>query len=113
MDFVIIFDVIITGLGMYLIFASFQMRRTGQISTVIINKEEIARCRDKKGFTQSIFGQTLAIGLFSLIYGGLGIVNDTLYALGGIFDFGGVVVFLVLWFWYTRELKKKKELFFY
>lgn len=113
MNFILIFDVIIAGLGVYLIYSAWQMKRTGEISTVIINSIEIARCKDRKSFIDSIYNQTVIFGMISLVFGLLGCINDTVYPLGKLFDIGGVVVFIVAWLWFTREVRKKKEKFFY
>lgn len=113
MNFILIFDVIIAGLGVYLIYSAWQMKRTGEISTVIINSIEIARCKDKKSFIDNIYKQTVIFGMISLIFGLLGCINDAVYPLGKIFDIGGVVVFLMSWLLFTREVRKKKEIFFY
>ncbi len=113
MNYILIFDVIIAALGIYLVFSAWKMKITGEISTLIINSLEISRCKDKESFIASIYSQTIIFGMVSLIFGLLGCINDTVYALGSVFDIGGVVVFIVAWLWFTREVRKKKEQFFY
>ena len=46
MNLVLIFDVIIAGLGIYLIYSAFQMKKTGEISNVIINELEVTKCKE-------------------------------------------------------------------
>ena len=113
MEYRVIFDVIIVALGVYLIYAGFQMKRTGEISTVIINRMEIGNCRDKKGFIDKIYKQTLIFGVVALAFGILGGVNDMLYSLGRVYDIGSVLIFLVVWFWFTKAIRNGRKEFFY
>lgn len=64
MNLVLIFDVIIAGLGIYLIYSAFQMKKTGEISNVIINELEVTKCKDRKSFIQSIYNQTVILEPF-------------------------------------------------
>ena len=52
MDFMLIFDLVIAGLGLYLIYSSLKMRQTGELSTIVVNQADMARCRDKGGFIE-------------------------------------------------------------
>ncbi len=113
MDYIVIFDVIIVILGVYLIYAALQMKRTGEISTVIINRMEIGNCRDKRGFIDRIYKQTLIFGGVALAFGILGGVNDMVFSLGRVYDIGSVIVFLIVWFWFTKAIRKGRTEFFY
>ena len=113
MNLVLIFDVIIAGLGIYMIYSAFQMKKTGEISNVIINELEVTKCKDRKSFIQSIYNQTVIFGAISVIFGVLGCINDTVFSLGKVFDIGGVFIFVGAWLWFTREVRKKKGEYFY
>ncbi|MBO5302668.1 MAG: hypothetical protein J6A92_01300 [Lachnospiraceae bacterium] len=114
MDYILIFDVIITILGAYVMFSAFQMKRKGEISSFIVNPAEITRCKDKNGFIGHVYSQTLIFGAVCLIYGLLALVNDTgVMFLGKFFNVAGVVVFLGIWIWYNAQVKKGKDKFFY
>ena len=69
MNLVLIFDVIIAGLGIYLIYSAFQMKKTGEISNVIINELEVTKCKDRKSFIQSIYNQVIILGAIAVIFG--------------------------------------------
>lgn len=113
MDFIVIFDVIIGGLGIYLVYSAFQMKRSGEISTIIMNREDIIKCKDKRGFIDYIYGRTLIFGLLSLIFGILGGINDSVYSFGRFFNIVGVTIFIIVWLWFTHELKKGRDRYFY
>lgn len=113
MNYLLIFDVIITILGAYVIFSAFQMKRKGEISSFIVNPAEITRCKDKNGFINHIFSKTIIFGVICLVFGILAIINDSMVSLGAFFNAGGVIVFLGVWVWYNTQVRKGKEQFFY
>ncbi len=107
-----IFDVIVAILGAYLIYSALQMKKTGEINTVMVSGEEIRRCTDKAGFIGRIYRPTLLFGGISLAFGVLACVNDAVFHLGRAFEVGGMLVFLAAWFWFSRELRIRKAEFF-
>lgn len=113
MDFMAIFDLIIGGFGVYLIFTAFKMRKTGEISTIVVNKEDINKCKDKAGFIDFIFTKAVAFGLVALLFGVVSFINDSVFAMGAAVNWIGMIVFLILWIWFTHALRKGREKFFY
>ncbi len=112
MDYIVIFDVIVAALGLYLIAAAYKMKKTGEPNAVLAGSEEVLKCRDKKGFVGAIYGQTFFFGFVCLAFGAFGCVSDAVFSFGRAFEIGSAAVFLLAWFWFSRELRKKKELFF-
>ena len=49
MNVMMVLDVVIIGVGAYMISAAVQMKRSGEVSTSILAKAEHGRCTDKKG----------------------------------------------------------------
>ena len=113
MDFMLIFDVVIAGLGLYLIYASLKMKNTGELNTVVVNREDAARCKDRKGFIEAIAMKAVFFGVVSLLFGILAVINDFYAVLGKYFNAVGAVVFIGSWFWFSGELRKARERFFY
>lgn len=112
MSYIVIFDVIVAVLGIYLIYIALQMKKTGEINTVMASSGEIRRCADKAGFIGRIYKPTLLFGGISLAFGVLACVNDMVFHLGRVFEIGGMLVFLAAWFWFSRELRIRKAEFF-
>lgn len=112
MNYIVIFDLIVAVLGIYLIYSALQMKKTGQINTVMVSSEEIRRCADPAGFIRRIYRPTLLFGGISLAFGILACVNDFIFHLGRAFEVGGMLVFLAAWFWFSRELRMRKAEFF-
>lgn len=113
MEYMLIFDVVIAGLGAFLIYTAHKMKNTGEISTIVVNREEMPRCKNKKGFIQAIATKTVYFGVVSLSFGILAIVNDLCGLWGRYFNIIGSVVFMAAWFWFSNELRKSKGEFFY
>ena len=113
MDFMLIFDLIITGLGLYLIYSSLKMKNTGQLSTIVVSQDDMARCKDKQGFIEAIAMKSVGFGVVALIYGILAILNDVYAVFGKYFNMIGAVVFIGTWLWFAGELRTAREKFFY
>ena len=106
-SFMILFDVIIFGYGIYLIYSGYQMKKTHQPSSLIINQTELVGARDVKGFCEAMYKPLILFGVLAVIYGIAGYVNDK-YLNGPIANLVAVALFLVLCFWFFRETKKNK-----
>ena len=113
MNFMVVFDVVIAVLGIYLIYSAIQMKKTGEISNVIVNPEEIAKCKNKRGFIDFIYDKVMLFGVVSLVFGILGGINDGVYSFGKIFTVISVSVFVLAWFWFSNQLRKGRDKFFY
>lgn len=113
MDFVIMFDAFIGILGLYLIYASVKMNRTGEISTVLVSREDIAKCKDKRGFIDFMYKKTLLFGCVSALFGVFVGINDSVYFFGQVFNVAGMLVFLGIWIWFTMQLRKGRAQYFY
>lgn len=112
MEFIVIFDLLIGGFGVYLVYIAFHMKKTGEISTIIVNKEDIAKCRDSAGFIDFIFKKAVIFGIVAFIFGILGFINDSIYSMGPFVNWIGIAVFLGMWFWFTSGLRKARSQFF-
>lgn len=112
MDYIIIFDVIIAFLGVYLLYSALQMKRTQKISTLIVNKDVIARCRDKKSFIESVYRKMALFGIISIVFGICGCIDDMVYSFGRTYDIVSVLLYLVAWFLFSREIRNESGKYF-
>lgn len=110
MDVMTVFDVVIAGFGVYMIGAALKMKKTGEISSAVITAEEIAKCKDKKGFIDFIYWKEAVFGLMVSLVGVLGLVNDLLVSLG-VFNMAMMVIFLAGFFWFQMQLRRAREKF--
>lgn len=109
-SFMILFDVIILGYGLYMVYSAYQMRKTHQPPTMLINQAELVGARDVKGFCEAMFKPFVLFGMIAAIYGVVGLIND-LYMEVPAMNFVSIALFLVLCFWFFKEMKKNKSKF--
>ncbi len=66
-----IFDLLITGSGLYLLYAAVALKVKKQITKgVMVSKDvDVERIRDKEGFIQYMFPKVLLMGLFTVGFG--------------------------------------------
>lgn len=110
MSVMTIFDVVIAGFGVYMIGAALQMKKSGVISPVIITQEEIAKCRDKKGFIADMYWKEALFGVVVALAGVLGFVNEQIVSLGAVPTIQ-MVVFLGAFLWFQSSLRRAREKF--
>ena len=109
-SFMVLFDVIILGYGLYVIYSAMKMKKTGEPSNILINEEELVGARDIKSFCAAMATPFSVLGLAAVLYGIVGLVNDLLINIP-MLNFFSIVIFLILCFWFFRLLKKNKAEF--
>ncbi len=105
-DFMIIFDVVVTLLGIYLMFIGFRMKKDAKIPPSFVAKEEMVTCRDEAGFANFLFPRTILFALTSLAFGIEGMVNDLIIAINPYVNVAMIIVFLLGWSWFSIGLRK-------
>lgn len=113
MNMMVLFDVIIGALGIYLLVSAFKMKKTGIISPIIVNPDEIVKCKDSKGFIQKIFPSTVVFGVIAIGFSVFGSLCDLKLITIGYFNLIGVFFFLGFWLYFTYVLRKLRKEFFY
>lgn len=101
-----IFYLILAFLGIYLLYSVWKMKKSSDISSIIIPQEALAKCKDKEGFIGGISKSVLLLGSVSLVYGIMGTVNVFTQIFGWGYELLGAAVFLGSCGWYTKELNK-------
>lgn len=109
----IIIDAIIILLGVYMIYVSLHMKKIGEISSVLIAKEELTRCKDKKAFIEDMSPKLILFASIISVVGVVGIIIDVLDYTGGILNYGILVIFLIAFFVYTRQMRNARSKYFY
>ncbi|MDD2979647.1 MAG: hypothetical protein PHN80_06695 [Hespellia sp.] len=103
-------SVLILGCGLYILYSFYNMKKTGVISETLLSGKNIGKkCKDKEGFLKESLPYVLILGIFTVLYGAIDMVNNFVTPLGMIdviaaFVFVAVLIFYVL---ITQKLKKK------
>lgn len=81
-----IFDVLIVGSGLYLIYAAIAMKRTGKVPGVMLSKGvDVKKTADVSGFIKDAFWKTIVIGIVSVLAGGIGLYSNYNAGLGWLY----------------------------
>lgn len=70
-------DLLIVFCGIYLIYISVQMKRTGEISSALLGKGyDPKKAKDPKGYIDYMYPKSIVMGLAVMLSGGLNYLND-------------------------------------
>ena len=125
-SFMILFDIIATVLGIYVIFRSIVMKKKKEIPVLFVGADDVKNCKDPEGFCNFLFPRALVFGIVCVVFGVVAFYLD-----GGLARFNVyvgeslatpswgktvniilLVIFLASWFWFSFGIKKGKEKFF-
>lgn len=111
MDTMNIFDLLILGCGIYLVYSALTMKKTGKIAAgVLLSKDVDAdKIKDKAGFIQYMFSKLLGLGILTCVAGAWGLIAPKLNASGWVtlIGWGCYMVCLVLFAVSANKAKKK------
>lgn len=113
----LIFDLLIAGVGVYLLFAAYQMKNKKTVPSAFLADGEADKCKDPDGLAEFLYKKTLIFGLFSVICGGLCALEDLkLLPIGDmaaqVLSIVMIAGFVGLWIWFTNVLKDARSKFF-
>lgn len=108
MSVMIVFHIVVTAVGLYMTAAGLKMKKTGEISPLLLAEEELKKCKNKKGFISYIYWKEMVLGVVMAAVGLFGLVNELLMELGNL-KYVELVVFLAVFFWFWRELGAARE----
>ena len=87
------------------------MKRTGEISTIIMTAQEIEKCRDKAGYIAYIYWKEAVFGGLFILVGIMGVINAFVVNLGFWLNAIDLVIFLGAFLWFYHELAEAREKF--
>lgn len=105
----IIFDAVIFIYGLYTVYSSVKMKKTGQLSNFFTggNMEPI---RDVHGYIDYIYGRTIVLGAVAVLFGVVGFVNDYIMPLPYLMK-ALIVLFLTVVIWFSININRAKRRF--
>jgi len=111
LDTFLIFDVLIFGCGIYLIYAALKMKKTGEIdSTAIVGKNcNLNKAKDKQGFIDYMYKKSIIMGILIMIGGAIDFVNEKYLQISYLGVVTSVVffVFIVIYCKISMDAQKK------
>ena len=89
-----IIDIIVAGVGIYLIYLIYLAKYKGQIHQTFIwrRDDNPNKCRDKEGFVNYLFPRVIVCGVILFADGLIGIINRHIVTFFEMFDLVSIVV---------------------
>ena len=111
MDVMMIFDVVMIGIGIYMISAGLTMRKENVISQILLAEEELIKCKDTEGFITYIYWREVVMGMALILYGIIGLLDKFIFKMGGILDYVPIILLLIVFFWFYSGLQTARKRF--
>lgn len=112
MPTMIIFDVVVALFGLYMVISAMKMKRNGEISGMLVSAEEIGHCKNKKAFIESVYKKEAIFGVIMMLVGILDIVDELVLSISyaNVFE---MLIFLMAFLWFNRELRNARSDYFF
>ena len=106
-------DVIFAGAGLYVLYAAFLMKTTGEIKTsFLMNKDvELKKCKDLEGYKTFIFPKMVIFGVSTLLYGGAGMINSYVFSFPLPVYVVFMAIFMIVLIWFAVQARKGLQKF--
>ena len=104
----LIMDIITIGLGVYLAFINFNMKRTLVIHKMLLHPEEIKKVKDNKGFIDYIAPRTYIFSGVISILGIVGVISDLWFFIP-FYSYIEIVIFIIILAIYMRAFRVARE----
>lgn len=106
-----IFDIIIIISGVYLIYASINMKRTGEISgSAIVGKGyDVKKAKDPQGFIDYMYMKSIVLGVLVVISGAVDYLNEVYWDIPylGLVICGIFLVIIIVYCKLSMDAQKK------
>ena len=79
MKTILLMDIVIVFVGIYLAVSAAKMKKSGQISDLVVPKEEIKKCKDPEAYIRGITPWLYGFAAVAVVVGAIGILCDSMY----------------------------------
>ncbi len=107
----VLFDVLITILGGYIIFCAYKMKKSDDIPPILLTAKEIQICKRPYDFVDYMFPFTMIFGCVCFIFGVFNILADVVLHLPSIATGISVIILIGVWIWFSQMLRNAKRRF--
>ena len=106
-SFMLIFEILVLLLGLLIIYRALRMKKKGIVPSLFVSSFEMKSIRDEGGFIKEIFPNCVVFGIGSVAFGLEGILDEFLN-FGNRVNAIAIIVFLLLWIYFSYMLRKAK-----
>lgn len=108
-----IFGILGVACGVYILYALFKLKKTGEITGSILLPKDVdpKKCKDKEAYIKAVTPKMAALGIVTLIYGLADLCNTYVRPIGNFFWAVLIAVFAVL-IWFATSVSKLNKTYF-
>lgn len=108
-----IFGILGVGCGLYIFYALYKLKSTGDITSSILLPKDVnpKTCKDKDGYIKAVAPKMAILGISTIIYGLMDLCETFVMSTGNFFWIVLVLVFVVL-IWFSVTVFKLNKTYF-
>lgn len=108
-----IFGVLGVGCAIYIFYALYKLKSTGDITSSVLLPKDIdpKKCKDKAAYIKAVTPKMIALGISTLIYGLTDLCETYVMPVGKFFWVVLVIVFVIL-IWFATSVSKLNKTYF-
>ena len=106
----LLLDVFLIVFGGYLVYAARNMKKTGKPGNMLLDAEELARCRDSRKMAEEVARYMLPFGAETVLCGIAGTVNMIFYKSNRL-NTVILFAFLIMCLWFVTKFRHIREKF--
>ena len=110
MNYFIIIDAVTLILGIYIIFVSLRMKKSGQIEITFVAEDEMKKIKDTAGYIAYIYPKSLVFGIVIFVISIVAIVSDCLKKIP-YWSYVEMIIFVAVIIWFSNMLRNAREKF--
>ncbi len=108
--FMLIFEALVLVLGFMIIYRALMMKKHRRVPSLFVSSFEMKSITNEQGLIDEIFPKCIIFGIASIAFGVEGILDEFL-KFGTRVNSIAIVVFIVVWFYFSFNLRKAKVKF--
>lgn len=110
MNYFIIIDAVTLILGIYIIFVSLRMKKSGKIESTFVAEDEMKKIKDTAGYIAYIYPKSLTFGIVIFVISIVAIVSDCLKKIP-YWSYVEMIIFVAVIIWFSNMLRNAREKF--
>ena len=110
MNYFIIIDAVTLILGIYIIFVSLRMKKSGKIESTFVAEDEMKKIKDTAGYISYIYPKSLVFGIVIFVISIVAIVSDCLKKIPYC-SYVEMIIFVAVIIWFSNMLRNAREKF--
>ena len=110
MNYFIIIDAVTLILGIYIIFVSLRMKKSGNIESTFVADDEMKKIKDTAGYIAYIYPKSLVFGMFTVVLAVVSVLSELVLKIP-YWRYIEMVLFVIAIIFFSHVLRNSREKF--